>query len=132
MTSLIDANPDGTVDVRLTTSLGITTIAFALFEFLIMVVVSAIAIAMSYAAIASHRQLNWSLFAWLGAMLFALPAIRNTMPGIPGVGTVTDYTVYFWGLFIIGACLFAVAVAYIKRTLHQVKVGGGSDDEGER
>ena len=33
-------------------------------------------------------------------VLFALPAVRNTMPGAPPLGAVMDFAVYFWCIII--------------------------------
>ena len=33
-------------------------------------------------------------------ILFALPAVRNTMPGVPPLGAVMDFAVYFWCIII--------------------------------
>jgi uncharacterized protein DUF4436 len=56
-------------------------------------------------------------YGWLGAMLFALPAIRNTMPGVPGTGTLADYTVYFWAILTVALCLLVIGITYICRTI---------------
>jgi hypothetical protein len=115
--SLVATSDDGTVAVDLSLHRGLVNQAIALFELFIMLAISGIAIAISYTAIVGHRKLDFGLFGWLGAMLFALPAIRNAMPGIPGVGTVSDYVVYFWAIFVIGACLFTIATTYVVRTI---------------
>ena len=52
----------------------------------------------------------------------ALPAVRNTMPGVPGVGTVLDYAGFFWCLIAVAACLITAAITYIRaafRTRHE-------------
>ena len=121
--TLTEANLDGTVDINLSAGRGVANLGFALFELLIMVAIAAIAIAMTYSSVVGIHELNWALFGWFGAMLFALPAIRNTMPGVPGVGTVSDYTIYFWCLFVVGSCLFVTAFVYLKRTLSEHKSG---------
>lgn len=64
-----------------------------------------------------HHELSWGLFGWLGAMLFALPVIRNTMPGVPGIGTLAVYTVYFWALLTVALCLLVIVVTYLRRTI---------------
>lgn len=107
----------GTVSVELTAKRGAATIAFALFELSIMVLLAVMAIAMTYAAIVSRKPLEFSLFVWLVAMLFALPAIRNTMPGVPGVGTIGDYAVFFWCLVAVACCLVTAALTYIRTSL---------------
>jgi Domain of unknown function (DUF4436) len=114
---LASVRTDGTVDINLFANRAVGTVGLALFEMFIMVAVAAIALCISYTAIAGHHELSWGLFGWLGAMLFALPAIRNTMPGVPGTGTLADYTVYFWAILTVALCLLVIGVTYIRRTI---------------
>jgi hypothetical protein len=115
--SLASVRQDGTVDINLYAHRSVGSVALALFEMFVMVTVAAIALCISYTAIAGHHELSWGLFGWLGAMLFALPVIRNTMPGVPGIGTLADYTVYFWAILTVALCLLVIAVTYLRRTI---------------
>lgn len=105
---------DGSLTISLDAHRGTATIGFAFFELFMMVALATIAVAITFAAIVSNKPLEFSLFAWLGAMLFALPAIRGTMPGIPSVGTVVDYSIFFWCLIAIAGCLIVAAITYIR------------------
>ena len=82
-----------------------------------MLFLATIAVAITYAAIVSPKPLEFSLFVWLGAMLFALPAIRGTMPGVPGIGTMADFGIFFWCLFAIASCLIVAAITYVRTSL---------------
>lgn len=118
------ASIDGSVAINLYAQRGVATIGFALFELFIMMALAVIAVSITFAAIVSVKPLEFSLFVWLGAMLFALPAIRSTMPGVPGVGTVVDYTIFFWCLIAVAGCLIVAAITYIRnsfRAHHQHK-----------
>jgi len=113
---------DGAISVELGASRGGAMRAFALFELLVMVALASIAVAMTYTTLVTGRPLEFSMFVWLGAMLFALPAVRNTMPGVPGVGTVLDYAGFFWCLIGVAACLITAAITYIRtafKTRHE-------------
>ena len=105
------------IAVQLTSERGTATIGFALFEFLIMLFLACIAVAITYAAIVSPKPLEFSLFVWLGAMLFALPAIRGTMPGVPSVGTMADFGIFFWCLFAVASCLIVAAITFVRTSL---------------
>jgi len=105
---------DGAVSVELGASRGGAMRAFALFELAVMIALACIAVAMTYTTLITGRALEFSMFVWLGAMLFALPAVRNTMPGVPGVGTVLDYAGFFWCLIAVAACLITAAITYIR------------------
>jgi hypothetical protein len=114
---LASVRANGTVDINLYADRSVGTIALALFEMFVMVAIATIAIAISYNAIAGNHELSWGLFGWLGAMLFALPAIRNAMPSVPNIGTLVDYTVYFWAILTIAVCLLTIGITYIRRTI---------------
>ena len=105
------------ISVQLTAERGAATIGFAFFEMLVMLFLAVIAVAITYAAIVSPKPLEFSLFVWLGAMLFALPAIRGTMPGVPGVGTMADFGIFFWCLFAVASCLIVAAITYVRTSL---------------
>ena len=105
---------NGAISVDLGASRGNAMRAFALFELAVMIALACIAVAMTYTTLITGRTLEFSMFVWLGAMLFALPAVRNTMPGVPGVGTVLDYAGFFWCLIAVAACLITAAITFIR------------------
>lgn len=107
---------DGAISVTIGAERGGAMRAFALFELLVMIALATIAVAMTYTTLITGKPLEFSMFVWLGAMLFALPAVRNTMPGVPGVGTVLDYVGFFWCLIAVAACLITAAITYIRAT----------------
>jgi hypothetical protein len=107
---------DGAVSVAVAAQRGGAMRAFALFELAVMIALACIAVAMTYTTLITGKPLEFSMFVWLGAMLFALPAVRNTMPGVPGVGTVLDYVGFFWCLIAVAACLITAAITYIRAT----------------
>jgi hypothetical protein len=114
--SLVQRN-EREISVQLTAARGTASIGFALFELLVMLFLAIISVAITYAAIISPKPLEFSLFVWLGAMLFALPAVRGTMPGVPGVGTMADFGVFFWCLFAVASCLIVAAITYVRTSL---------------
>ena len=113
----------GAISVETTARRGGAMRAFALFELAVMIALAAIAVAMTYTTLSTGKPLEFSMFVWLGAMLFALPAIRNTMPGVPGVGTVLDYVGFFWCLIAVAACLITAAITYIRASFRAHHAG---------
>lgn len=59
------------------------------------------------------RKIEATLVSALGAIIFALPAMRNAMPGAPPLGVRADVLVFFWAELeaVIGLCLFIAAWA---------------------
>jgi hypothetical protein len=52
-----------------------------------------------------------TLVGALGAIVFALPAMRNALPGAPPIGVRADVLVFFWAELgaVIALCLFIAA-----------------------
>lgn len=59
------------------------------------------------------RRIEVTLVGALGAMIFALPALRNALPGTPPLGVRADIFVFFWAELaaIMALCLFIAAWA---------------------
>jgi len=57
------------------------------------------------------RQSEVTLVGAFGAMIFALPALRNTLPGTPPLGVRADFLIFFWAELgaVIALCLFIAA-----------------------
>jgi Domain of unknown function (DUF4436) len=57
------------------------------------------------------RRIEVTLVGALGAMIFALPAVRNALPGSPPLGVRADILIFFWAELgaIIALCLFITA-----------------------
>lgn len=64
------------------------------------------------------RQRPWETrhLAWLGSMIFALAAFRNTAPGNPPIGVFLDFAAFFWAEALIVASLLALVVIYLSRS----------------
>lgn len=44
----------------------------------------------------NRRRVEATMLSWVAALLFALPLLRNYMPGSPSVGAAIDIYVYLW------------------------------------
>ena len=44
-------------------------------------------------------------------MLFALPQLRNGLPGSPPFGSIIDWAAYYWALGLVGVSLLALILA---------------------
>lgn len=115
----LDSYSDGSLSVQVESSRAPTTVAFAVFELLLMIALCVIAATVVFFVITGRHKLEFSLFGWLAGLLFALPAIRNTMPGSPDLGTIADDTVFFWGLLVLAVCFITVGVTWVRRTARE-------------
>ena len=104
------------ITVDLATRRGGSTIGFALFEMAIMMILAGIALAITFVTVVAGAQLEFSYFTWLGALIFALPAVRNALPGSPGIGTLVDCLVFFPALATVTVCMLAAAITFVRRS----------------
>ena len=93
-----------------------TTAVF--FSFFIMIAMWALTfgvIFLVYRVLAGHRKIEISMFSFLGALLFAFPALRNSQPGTPPIGTLSDFIAFFWAEVIIALSLLSVVICWLVR-----------------
>jgi hypothetical protein len=65
---------------------------------------------------ASPDEINLVPLSLCVALIFALPAMRNVQPGVPGVGVLGDYISFIWSEFIVSISAIALAWTWIIRT----------------
>ncbi len=58
-------------------------------------------------------EIDTAAFAYLAALLFAFPLIRQTLPGNPGPGSLIDILAYYWTEVIVAATLVVLLVRWI-------------------
>jgi hypothetical protein len=99
-------------------------ISFALFYIAGIVVVALITVAVIGGAVV-RALVDFNQVIWLGAMLVAIPAVRNEMPGVPPVGTAVDLFVFFPAIVIVGVALLAGVVVLVVNEAHAHKPPAG-------
>ena len=100
---------DNVLRVDLKAGREMLAVSFTLFYIGGIVVVALITVALIGGSIA-RGQVDFGQVIWLGAMLVAVPAVRNEMPGVPPIGTAVDMYVFLPSVFIVGAALLASIV----------------------
>ena len=61
------------------------------------------------------KKLEPNLMVWMSALLFVLPTIRNSLPGTPPLGSMTDFLVFFWVEAVITVCLLIMVLTWYRR-----------------
>jgi len=87
-------------------------ISFALFYLGGIVVVALITVAVIGGAIVRGR-VDFDQVIWLGAMLVAVPAVRNEMPGVPPIGTAIDLFIFLPSVVVVALALLAAIVVLV-------------------
>ena len=63
-------------------------------------------------------------FAFLAALLFAFPTVRNNLPGNPPIGSLNDFLAFFWTEGIVALALVALLIAFCVRRLPGTSAAG--------
>ncbi|MGO9673988.1 MAG: DUF4436 family protein [Methylocella sp.] len=86
---------------------------FAFVLFAAMILIAASALAIGGLAFLGVRRVEATLVSALGAMVFAVPALRNVLPGAPPLGVRADAFVFLWVQMavILGLTLFVATWA---------------------
>jgi hypothetical protein len=88
------ATADRQVAFRIRRSHAFLDFALALYG--AMVVLGCTAVLIGTLTFLRIRRFDSTLFGALGAMVFALPALRNALPGSPPLGVLADILVFIW------------------------------------
>jgi uncharacterized protein DUF4436 len=97
------------LQVRLDGRRETLAISFAVLYIGGIVVVAVITLAVIGGAIA-RGKVDFERIIWLGAMLVAIPAVRNEMPDVPPIGTAVDLFVFLPSVVIVSVALLAASV----------------------
>ena len=90
-----------------------TAVFFSVFIMIAMWALAAGVLCLVFRVFAGHRKIEISMFSFLGALLFAFPALRNSQPGTPPIGTLSDFLAFFWAEVIIALSLLAVVLRWL-------------------
>lgn len=94
-----------------------TTMFFAIFIMVAQWVLALGVLAWALSVLIRGRRIEATLFGWVGAMLFAFPALRSAVPGAPPIGSLTDYLAFFWAEAIVMVSLVMLVYSYLSRPL---------------
>jgi hypothetical protein len=92
-----------------------TAVFFSTFIMIAMWALAIGVVCLVYRVFAGHRKIEISMFSFLGALLFAFPALRNSQPGTPPIGTLSDFLAFFWAEVIIALSLLSVVLRWLIR-----------------
>jgi len=92
-----------------------TAVFFSVFIMIAMWALTIGVLSLVYRVFAGHRKIEISMFSFLGALLFAFPALRNSQPATPPIGTMSDFLAFFWAEVIIALSLLSVVLRWIIR-----------------
>jgi hypothetical protein len=110
--------PEGSaVDVVLHVDPSWPAVLFAGFIMVVMWALALGALAVAVSLLARRRRFEGAFAAFLAALLFAFPTLRNNLPGIPPIGVLFDYAAFFWAEALVALALIALITGWTVRGL---------------
>jgi hypothetical protein len=108
-------NTDDHVVIDISLARAPTAIFFSIFIMIIMWALTCGVVFLVFRVLAGHRKIEIGMFSFLGALLFAFPALRNSQPGTPPIGTLSDFLAFFWAEVLIALSLLSVVLTWLIR-----------------
>ena len=83
----------------------------------VMFVLAVSIMVMALRVMASRDATNLFPLSLCVTLIFGLPALRNTQPGVPGIGALCDYISFMWAEFIVTTSAIGLAWTWIIHTI---------------
>ncbi len=109
-----ESAPFATVELALART-GTTT-AYAVWMMVLMWGLAATGVLIAWAVVIWQVELPLWVFGYFVGVLFALPPLRDSLPGRPPPGTVFDFVSFYWSVGIVGVTLIVLLTVWIRRS----------------
>lgn len=106
---------DDYVGIDMTVSRSSTVIFFSLFISFLMWGAAIGVLLLVLSVLLRGRKIEVGMFSFLSALLFAMVAVRNSQPGVPPIGTFSDFISFFWAEVILALCLMTILFTWLLR-----------------
>jgi Domain of unknown function (DUF4436) len=94
---------------------NVVTVSIVVMSVMFILAISVMVMALRVAA--SPSEINLLPLSLCVTLIFGLPALRNTQPGVPGIGALCDYLSFIWAEFIVTTSAIALAWTWVIRTI---------------
>lgn len=109
------SSKDGVTEVNFQVSRSRTTLAIAWFVMILLLAIASAVLTVTLMVVLWGRKLELPIVGLLGALMFGFLAFRNTLPGAPPIGSMSDYIAFFWAEGILAMCVFTLVATYFIR-----------------
>lgn len=92
-----------------------TVTFFSVFVMVLMWGTTLAVLFMTLSIILRGRKVELAMFSFIAALLFAFAAVRNSQPGVPPIGTFSDYISFFWAEVILSLSLLTIIFTWLLR-----------------
>ena len=108
--------PPGGLDLVFEVWRAGTVRAFAIFVMAAMWAISLVQMAFVYMVVFRGRRPEWPMVALLATLIFGAWALRNSLPGTPPVGTLSDFISFFWAEAITAIAIVLLIGTWVARS----------------
>jgi hypothetical protein len=105
----------GFIDIVMQVKRSTSVMIFSIFVMVLQWLLCLVALSVAFSCIIWGRKIEVGMFGWMGALLFALIPLRNAMPGVPAIGTLSDFIAFFWAEAIVALSLVAIVISWVAR-----------------
>lgn len=92
-----------------------TTTVYAVWMMVLMWGLAATGVLITWAVVIWRVELPLWVFGYFVGVLFALPPLRESLPGRPPPGTIFDFVSFYWSVGIVGISLIVLLSVWIRR-----------------
>ncbi len=121
VTEVTDAGSPFT-SVTLSATRPATTTVYAVWLMILMWGLAVTGLLLVWAVVIWMVDLPFWAVGYLVGVLFALPPLRDSLPGRPPPGTIFDYGSFYWSITLIGVNLILVLVVWLRRVQGETRL----------
>jgi hypothetical protein len=110
------SDPSSFTVVPLTAGRSTTTTVYAMGIMALMWGLAVTGVFMAWAVVIWRVETPMWVYGYFVGVLFALPPLREALPGRPPPGTLVDYAAFYWSIGIIGVTLLLMMSLWIRRS----------------
>jgi len=96
------------VDVQLAIARSAAILTFSSMMYGVIAFVSLAVLILSLLVVVRRVDSEFPMVLWSGAMLFALPAVRNSLPDSPPLGIQADFYIFMWAEFVVAVSMLTL------------------------
>jgi hypothetical protein len=103
------------VDVHLHIRRSSAIITFSSMMYAAMILVSTSVLILTVLVVLRRIEPEFNMMLWSGAMLFALPAVRNSLPDSPPLGIQSDFYIFMWAEFAVALSMVTLTSYFMAK-----------------
>jgi len=106
---------DDYMGLRVNISRSVIIKSFSIFLMIAMWLIGLVVFTITTVVVFQPRPIEFGLYTLIAGMLFALPAVRNLQPGVPPLGSLTDFLSFFWAESLVAMSMPILFYSWLTR-----------------